>query len=68
MTSDMFSVSAITKNEALMNVIDQPQLYNSIFVERGKNSGVENFLRLGEVSNLSDLLNYGYNYFIIKQG
>jgi hypothetical protein len=68
MTTDMFSVSAITKNEALMNVIDQPQLYNSVFVERGKNSGVENFLRLGEVSNLSDLLSYGYNYFIIKQG
>lgn len=67
MTAEMFSVSAITKNEALLNVIDKPQLYNSLFVERGKNSGVENFLRLGEVSSIRDLLTYGYNYFIVKQ-
>ena len=51
----------------MLNVIDKPQLYNSLFVERGKNSGVESFLRLGEVSSMRDLLTYGYNYFIIKQ-
>ena len=65
MTPEMFSVSAITKNEVLLNIIDQPQLFNSVFVERGKNSGVENFQRIGEVSNMYDLLNYGYNFFNI---
>lgn len=66
LTSDMLVQSAITKNEVLMNVIDQPQLFSSVFVERGKNSALENFRRIGEVSTMSDLVNYGYNFFNIQ--
>ena len=62
----MLVQSAITKNEVLMNVIDQPQLFSSVFVERGKNSALENFRRIGEVSTMSDLVNYGYNFFNIQ--
>lgn len=66
LTSDMLVQSAITKNEVLMNVIDQPQLFSSVFVERGKNSALENFRRIGEVSTMNDLVNYGYNFFNIE--
>jgi len=66
LTSDMLVQSAITKNEVLLNVIDQPQLISSVFVERGKNSALENFRRIGEVSNMNDLVNYGYNFFNIQ--
>ena len=62
----MLVQSAITKNEVLMNVIDQPQLFSSVFVERGKNSALENFRRIGEVSTMNDLVNYGYNFFNIE--
>ena len=60
-------LTAITKNEALINVIDQPEIITSVFIERGKNSPLENVMRLGEVDNVGDLEKYGYKYFIIEK-
>jgi len=60
-------LTAITKNEALLNVIDQPEISSSVFIERGKNSPLENVMRLGEVDNNGDLEKYGYKYFIIEK-
>jgi hypothetical protein len=59
--------SAITKNEALLNVIDEPVIQTNVFVERGKNSGIETLVRLGEVDNLGDLDNYGYGFFKVTK-
>ena len=57
----------IVKNEALLNVIDEPEVQSNVFIERGKVSGLESMERLGEVDNLGDLEKYGYKYFnIIK--
>jgi hypothetical protein len=57
----------IVKNEALLNVIDEPEVQSNVFIERGKVSGFESMERLGEVDNLGDLEKYGYKYFnIIK--
>jgi hypothetical protein len=53
----------ITKDEVLLKVIDQPQIQTNVFVERGKNSAYERVMRLGEVDNLGDMLNYGYGFF-----
>ena len=59
-------VSAVTKNEALINIIDQPEVQSNVFIERGKNSGMENVIRLNEVDNLVELLSYGYNFYKIN--
>jgi hypothetical protein len=64
-TSDMITCTAITKNEVLLNVIDQPEIYSSVFIERGKYSGLERVQRLGEVDSIGDLTNYGYKFFNI---
>lgn len=57
----------IVKNEALLNVIDEPEVQSNVFIERGKVSGFESIERLGEVDTLGDLEKYGYKYFnIIK--
>ena len=57
----------IVKNEALLNVIDEPEVQSNVFIERGKVSGLESMERLGEVDNLGDLEKYGYKFFnIIK--
>lgn len=64
---DDYVLSAITKNEALLNVIDEPQIQTELFVERGKISGLEAIQRLGEVDNLGDLSKYGYGYFKVKK-
>jgi hypothetical protein len=62
-----YTCSAITKNEALLNVIDEPAIQTNVFVERGKNSGIETMIRLGEVDNLGDLDNYGYGFFKVTK-
>jgi hypothetical protein len=59
--------SGITKEEYLLNVVDQPEVQSSVFVERGKNSALERVMRLGEVDNIGDLTKYGYGFFnVIK--
>lgn len=66
-TQDDIILSALTKNEGLINVIDQPEVQSNIFIERGKNSALEFVDRLGEVDNLGDLIKYGYGFFNVKK-
>lgn len=60
-------LSALTKNEALLNVIDQPEIITNVYVERGKYTPLENIQRIGEVDNVGDLEKYGYKYFNIEK-
>jgi hypothetical protein len=60
------SCSAITKNEILMNVISEAMVQSNVFIERGKNTALEQIQRLGEISTFGDLKNYGYKYFTIR--
>jgi len=57
----------ITKDEALLKVIDQAQVQTDVFVERGKNSKYERIQRMGEVDNLGDMINYGYGFFNVEK-
>jgi hypothetical protein len=67
MTPDMMVCSALTKNEVLLNVIDEAEIQTNVFIERGKNSVLERLERLGEVDNVGDLEKYGYKFFnVIK--
>jgi len=63
LTPNWMVQSAITKNEAFLNVINDAQVQSDVFIERGKNSVYENVGRLGEVDNIGDLENYGYGFF-----
>jgi len=67
LTSDMIVCSAITKNEVLLNVIDEPEVQSDVFIERGKQSGLESIIRLGEVDNVGDLVKYGYGFFKVNE-
>ena len=67
LTENNIQAVAITKDEALIKVIDQPQIQTNVFVERGKNSAYERIQRLGEVDNLGDLINYGYGFFNVEK-
>ena len=60
-------MTGLTKNEALLNIIDQPEVITNLFIERGKNDPLENVMRIGEVDNMGDLEKYGYKYFTIEK-
>lgn len=63
LTENNLTAEPITKDEVLLKVMDQPQVQTNVFVERGKNSAYERIMRLGEVDNLGDMINYGYGFF-----
>jgi hypothetical protein len=67
LTESQIEYLPIVKSEVYLNIIDQTQILSNVFVERGKNSALENFRRIGEVRTLSGLEEYGYKFFnVIK--
>jgi hypothetical protein len=66
-TQNNLTQTPITKDEALLKVIDQAQVQTNIYIERGKNSAYERVQRLGEVDNLGDMINYGYGFFNVEK-
>lgn len=57
----------LTKEEALMNVSEPPEIQSEIFIERGKQSVMEPNQRLGEIKTMGGLVNYAYGYYKIKK-
>jgi len=66
-TEDNITAEPITKQELLINVVDQPQIQSNVYIERGKNSAYERVQRLGEIDNLGDLIEYGYGFFGVEK-
>jgi hypothetical protein len=61
----MLVCSALTKNEVLLNVIDEAEVQSDVFIDRGKISAYERVQRLNEVNNIGEIVNYGYGFFNI---
>jgi hypothetical protein len=66
-TSEWMVSSGLTKDETLMNVISEPQIFSNVYVERGKVSAFEKVRRLNEVSTIGGLTSYGYKFFNVKK-
>lgn len=67
LTANDLSVSAITKQEVLLDMVSSPEIQSEVFIERGKNSAFEGIERLGEVDNIGDLTRYGYGFYKINK-
>jgi hypothetical protein len=65
-TQDNITLSAITKNERLLDFVFDPEVQSNVYIERGKYTAFEPLQRLGEVDNIGDLTRYGYNYYKIN--
>jgi len=63
LTTDWLICTGMTKEEIYINVVEQAQIQSQIFIDRGKNSGLEVLERLGEVDNIGDIEKYGYGFF-----
>jgi|688.fasta_scaffold08467_14 hypothetical protein len=62
-TSEWSVSSGLTKEETLINVISEPQIFSNVYIERGKVSAFEKVRRLNEVSTIGGLTLYGYKFF-----
>jgi hypothetical protein len=66
-TANDIVVSAITKNEYLLDFVMAPEVQSDVFIERGKYTAFEQLQRLGEVDNIGDMERYGYGFFKINK-
>jgi hypothetical protein len=64
-TSDTIVCLGLTKNEVLLNVIDEPEIQSDVFIDRGKVSAYERVQRLNEIDNIGELMTYGYKFYNI---
>ena len=61
------AMSALTKQEVLMGVVEAPEVQSEVFIERGKQSVFERIQRFGEIHTIGGLLTYGYGFNNIKE-
>ena len=66
LTENNLSIIPIVKDERLIGMVNGAEIQSNVFIDRGKLSGNESILRLGEIDGLNDLINYGYGYFKFK--
>lgn len=66
LTANDIVVSALTKDELLLDFVMDPEIQTDILVERGRYSAFESLQRLGEVDNIGDMERYGYGFFRIN--
>jgi len=59
--------NVITRNEHFLGFVEEPQVYSDIFVDRGKQSVLENNFRLCEIESTGELEIYQNEFFIIKK-
>jgi hypothetical protein len=67
LTENNIKAIPLIKEENLIGMVNAAEVQSDVFIDRGKLSGSEGLLRLGEVDNLGDLIKYGYGYFKIKE-
>lgn len=57
----------ITRNEHFLGFVDEPQIFSDIFVDRKKQSVLENNFRLSEINSIGELEVYQNEFFLIKK-
>jgi len=60
-------MSAITKEEVLINVCQEVEIQSELFINRGKQSVFESSQRLGEIDTIGGLEIYGYGFYQINK-
>jgi hypothetical protein len=67
LTENNITPVPIVKEEILIGMVNATEIQSNVFINRGKLSGTESLLRLGEIDNLGDLIKYGYGYFKLTE-
>lgn len=60
-------LSATTKEEYLYGITSEPTVFSDLFIERGRATVVQSHMQLGEIKNMSDLINYGNGFYKIQR-
>jgi len=61
------TLSAMTKEEYLIGITSTPDVFSDVYIDRGAVTVFQAHLQLGEITNMSDLINYGNGYYNIDK-
>ena len=56
-------LQATTKEEYLFGITSSPTVFNDLFIDRGRATVIQSHMQLGEIKNMSDLINYGNGFY-----
>lgn len=56
-------LSATTKEEYLFGITSTPTVFSDLFIDRGRSTVIQSHMQLGEIRNMSDLINYGNGFY-----
>ena len=59
------SLNALGKEEYLFGITSSPNVYSDVFIDRGRTTVYQSHMQLGEIGNVSELINYGNSYYKI---
>ena len=52
-----------TREEYLFGITSTPTVFNDLFIDRGRAAVIQSHIQLGEIKNMSDLINYGNGFY-----
>jgi hypothetical protein len=61
------SLSAFTREEYLFGITRPPDVFSDVFIDRGRNTIMQNHFQMAEIMNMADLMNYGNGYYKIQK-
>ena len=47
----------------LFGITSSPTVVNDLFIDRGRNAVIQSHMQLGEIKNMTDLINYGNGFY-----
>ena len=57
------NLSATIREEYLFGITSSPTVVNDLFIDRGRNAVIQSHMQLGEIKNMTDLINYGNGFY-----
>jgi len=59
------SLSALTIEEYLLHITEQPKVESELFIDRGATDVLQSHLQMGEITSLGELVTYGNGFYNI---
>lgn len=59
------TLSALTIEEYLLHITEEPKVESELFIDRSETDVFQSHLQMGEITSMSDLINYGNGFYNI---
>lgn len=61
------NLSAETKQDYLFGITASPTVFNDLFIDRGRATVIQSHMQLSEITNMTELINYGNGFYNLQK-